>query len=128
MTTTKSPKTPQIEASPALKAASEAKRPQPLWLQQQALTAPTSEMLPPITPERVSTAHRSPGQPRLLAKAEILDITGVSFPTIWAWMRAGKFPRSRIVGGKSMWFSTEVDAWLAALPVRPLKGDDEEVA
>ena len=43
-------------------------------------------------------------------------------------MRAGTFPRSRIAGGKSKWLSTEVDAWLAALPVRPLKGDDEEVA
>jgi predicted DNA-binding transcriptional regulator AlpA len=36
---------------------------------------------------------------------------------------AGKFPRSRIVGGKSMWLSSEVEAWLAGLPVRPLKGD-----
>ena len=46
-----------------------------------------------------------------------------SYPTIWAWMRAGKFPRARIVGGKSMWLTSEVDAWLAALPVRKLKGD-----
>jgi uncharacterized protein (DUF3820 family) len=38
-------------------------------------------------------------------------------------IRAGKFPRARIVGGKSMWLSTEIDAWLAALPERPLKGD-----
>jgi predicted DNA-binding transcriptional regulator AlpA len=60
---------------------------------------------------------------RLLSKSEVLAITGVSYPTIWAWMRAGKFPRSRIVGGKSMWLSTEIEEWLAALPVRPLKGD-----
>ena len=33
------------------------------------------------------------------------------------------FPRSRIVGGKSMWRSDEVEAWLDALPVRTLKGD-----
>jgi predicted DNA-binding transcriptional regulator AlpA len=39
-------------------------------------------------------------------------------------MRAGTFPRARVVGGRSMWLSTEVDAWLAALPVRPLKGDN----
>jgi hypothetical protein len=49
-----------------------------------------------------------------------------AYPTVWAWMRAGTFPRSRIVGGKSMWLSTEVDAWLAELPVRRLKGDLEE--
>ncbi len=62
---------------------------------------------------------------RLISKAEVLAITGMTFPTIWAWMRAGKFPRSRIVGGKSMWLSTEVEKWLAGLPVRPLKGDAE---
>jgi predicted DNA-binding transcriptional regulator AlpA len=39
-------------------------------------------------------------------------------------MRDGDFPRSRVVGGKSMWLSTEVDVWMAELPVRPLKGDD----
>jgi predicted DNA-binding transcriptional regulator AlpA len=59
----------------------------------------------------------------LLTKQDVLKITRVTFPTIWTWMRAGKFPRSRIVVGKSMWLSSEVDAWLAALPLRPLKGD-----
>jgi predicted DNA-binding transcriptional regulator AlpA len=38
-------------------------------------------------------------------------------------MRDGRFPRSRIVGGKSMWLSSEIDAWLSGLPLRPLKGD-----
>ena len=60
---------------------------------------------------------------RLLSKAEVLAITNVSYPTVWSWMRAGAFPRSRVVGGKSMWLSSEVEAWLAALPVRRLKGD-----
>jgi predicted DNA-binding transcriptional regulator AlpA len=59
----------------------------------------------------------------LLDKKDIVAITGVSFPTIWAWMRAGRFPRSRVVGGKSMWLSAEIEQWLANLPVRPLKGD-----
>ena len=60
---------------------------------------------------------------RLLDKAEILAITGVTFPTVWTWMRAGKFPRSRVAGGKSIWRSDEVEAWLDTLPVRKLKGD-----
>jgi predicted DNA-binding transcriptional regulator AlpA len=60
---------------------------------------------------------------RLLSKAEVMAISGLSFPSIWAWMRDGRFPRSRVVGGKSMWRSDEIDAWLAGLPVRPLKGD-----
>jgi predicted DNA-binding transcriptional regulator AlpA len=62
---------------------------------------------------------------RLLDKSDILSITHVSFPTVWSWMRAGMFPRSRVVGGKSMWLSSEIDTWLANLKVRPLKGDSE---
>ena len=63
---------------------------------------------------------------RLLTKPEVLLIAGgVSYPTLWSWMRAGRFPRSRVVGGKSMWRSDEVQAWLDALPVRRLKGDDD---
>jgi len=75
--------------------------------------------------ERVHGARAPPplAAERLLTKREVLDIVGLSYPTVWAWMRAGRFPRSRIVGGRSMWRSSEVDAWLAALPMRPLKGD-----
>ena len=60
---------------------------------------------------------------RLLTKAEVLAIANVTYPTVWAWMRAGVFPRSRVAGGRSMWRSDEIDEWLAGLPVRPLKGD-----
>ena len=73
--------------------------------------------------QRKPAFSRAPPGVCLLDKHEIRDITGLSFQTIWAWMRANKFPRSRIVGGKSMWLSTEIDSWLAGLPVRPLKGD-----
>jgi predicted DNA-binding transcriptional regulator AlpA len=63
---------------------------------------------------------------RLLKKSEVLAIVGVTYPSLWAWMRNGAFPRSRVVGGRSMWRSDEIDAWLADLPVRPLKGDAAE--
>ena len=66
---------------------------------------------------------KSPPAVRLMTKPEVLAITGLSFPTLWQWMRDGKFPRSRIVGGRSMWVSSEIEQWLAALPKRPLKGD-----
>jgi predicted DNA-binding transcriptional regulator AlpA len=65
----------------------------------------------------------TPGVVRLLDRHEVTAIAGVTYPCIWLWMREGRFPRSRVVGGKSMWRSDEIDAWLAALPVRPLKGD-----
>jgi predicted DNA-binding transcriptional regulator AlpA len=74
----------------------------------------------------VHAARGPPSLPlRLLTKPEVLFIAGnVSYVTLWSWMRAGTFPRSRVVGGKSMWRSDEVQAWLNALPLRKLKGDD----
>lgn len=71
-------------------------------------------------------AQAPPTGERLLSKAEVCRIVGATFPTIWAWQRGGRFPRSRSVGGKSMWLSSEIDAWMQALPVRRLKGDDQE--
>ena len=108
---------------PSRKAADE-KRPQPLWLQQRM--SPVREMPesgPPPVPERLSVAHQSQGPPRLLCKHEVCAIAGATFPSVWAWMRAGTFPRSRVVGGKSMWLSSEIEAWITSLPLRPLKGD-----
>jgi predicted DNA-binding transcriptional regulator AlpA len=63
----------------------------------------------------------------LLDKHQFMAITNCSYPTLWAWMRAGQFPRSRVAGGKSMWRSDEIDQWIAALPVRRLKGDAANV-
>ncbi len=62
---------------------------------------------------------------RLISKTEILDRSGLSYPTIWKLMRAGEFPRSRVVAqGKVAWFEDEFEDWLERLPVRRLKGDD----
>jgi predicted DNA-binding transcriptional regulator AlpA len=72
--------------------------------------------------ERCVHAARAPPT-RLLSKRQVLDIANVSYPTLWVWMRQGSFPRSRAVGGKSMWVSTEIEAWMAALPLCRLKGD-----
>lgn len=78
-----------------------------------------------VLPARKPTTKPAKPDIRLMAKSEVLAITGVSFPTVWAWMRKGAFPRSRIVGGRSRWLSSDIDAWLEALPVRRLKGDAE---
>jgi predicted DNA-binding transcriptional regulator AlpA len=60
---------------------------------------------------------------RLIYKPELLDRVGLSYTTIWTMMREGRFPRSRVIGGKSAWVEREVAEHLASLPVRRLKGD-----
>ena len=63
------------------------------------------------------------GGTRLISKPEVLDRVGVTFPTLWAWMRAGTFPRSRDLGGRACWLKSEIDAWIENRPIRRLKGD-----
>ena len=63
------------------------------------------------------------GPPRLLSKREVLDRVGLTYPTLWAWMRAGNFPRSRELGGRVAWLESEIEVWMNALPIRRLKGD-----
>ena len=72
-----------------------------------------------------SDALFAPPEVRLLSKAEVLERTGRTYPTIWAWERAGKFPRARQLGNRPMWIKSEVDQWIQALPIRKLKGDGE---
>jgi predicted DNA-binding transcriptional regulator AlpA len=72
---------------------------------------------------RVAAGLVPPPAVCLLSKAEVCAVANRSFPTIWKMMRAGTFPRARVSGAKSFWLSTEVENWIAALPIRPLKGD-----
>ena len=60
----------------------------------------------------------------LLDKHEVCAVVGVTFPSIWSWMIAGKFPRSKVVYGKSKWMAADIADWLDGLPQRPLKGDE----
>jgi prophage regulatory protein len=78
-----------------------------------------------VEPAQKVAAMVAANQVRLISKPEVLDRVGVTFPTIWKWMREGKFPRSRELGGKVAWIESEIEAWIAALPVRRLKGDGE---
>lgn len=74
--------------------------------------------------KQVTAMRLATGTPaRLYGRREIVALTGRTYPSLWAMACRGEFPRGRIVGGKSMWLASEIEAWLAALPVRPLKGD-----
>src|SRR6266850_2172962 len=71
--------------------------------------------------------RRVTGQVRLMSKHEVCDVVGASFPTIWQWMRDGKFPRSRKLGGKTCWLASEVENWIINRPVKRIKGVDERI-
>jgi predicted DNA-binding transcriptional regulator AlpA len=38
-------------------------------------------------------------------------------------MQQGRFPRARVIGGKSVWIESEVDDFITALPLRQYKDD-----
>ena len=63
-------------------------------------------------------------QPTLvfLSKAEVLRRIPITGPTLWSWVRAGKFPRPRAISpNKTVWVAAEVDAWMEARPHREYK-------
>jgi prophage regulatory protein len=63
-------------------------------------------------------------QPSLvfLSKAQVLKKIPVTGPTLWSWVRAGKFPRPRAISdNKTVWVEAEVDAWMQARPLRNYK-------
>jgi prophage regulatory protein len=65
---------------------------------------------------------------RLLSKGEMLDKVGLTYPTIWKLMRQGAFPRAVVIGGgKNAWLEHEIDEFIANLPRRRLKGQDDGV-
>ena len=74
-------------------------------------------------------------QPTLvfLTKAEVLRRIPITGPTLWSWVRAGKFPRPRAISpNKTVWVAAEVDAWMQARPHREYKpittGDNHGVS
>ena len=88
-------------------------------------TAPGHVWTPPANPPiETTTLKLSARRCACSSKKQVLDRVGVSFPTIWRRMLAGKFPRARTIGDlKSVWLESEVEAWINALPMRHLKDD-----
>jgi predicted DNA-binding transcriptional regulator AlpA len=77
-----------------------------------------------VTPPQ--TAERDTASASLIFKPELLRLLGVSYASIFGWMRAGKFPLAREIGPggrttKIAWVRAEVEAWLAARPQRQLR-------
>ena len=56
-----------------------------------------------------------------LSKAQVLKKIPVTAPTLWAWVRAGKFSRPRTISpNKSCWVAHEVE-WMKKQPLRTYK-------
>jgi predicted DNA-binding transcriptional regulator AlpA len=78
--------------------------------------------VPPAVPVEVS------GPLKLLSKAEVLAILGVSTVTLWDWVRKGHFPPGRVLGtggghrSRLVWVKTEVEAAVLNSPRRLPKG------
>jgi prophage regulatory protein len=95
---------------------SKSERQRALQAVKDSLASTAAPWTPPPTDDDV-------GQ-RMLNRKQVCARVGVSFPTIWRWMVRGTFPRARALGDlKSGWLESEVNAWMAALPPRPLKND-----
>jgi predicted DNA-binding transcriptional regulator AlpA len=124
VTETKKIRTPQVAA--ALKADTKTAALSPALVAANAASIAEAALAPDRSGDPHDRQRAHARHVHLLDKAEVCAIANVTFPTIWSWMRAGKFPRSRMVGGKSMWRSDEIERWLAELPMRPLKGDGED--
>lgn len=64
--------------------------------------------------------HRAlgPDSKRYIDKRQLLQKLAMSYPSIWARMRKGVFPRPYVDGGKNYWLESEVDQYLSSLPKR----------
>ena len=86
-----------------------------------------STVSPPVVYEaetavsKLRAGQLPPPPPRFVFKPEVLDRVGVSYVSIWQWMREGKFPCSREVGGKVAWLESEIDEWMETRPLRKYK-------
>lgn len=90
---------------------------------------PADDDVAPLIERRRSAVEqaRPPPPLRLLSKREVCARVGVSYPTIWKWIREKRFPRARVLnGGKIGWIESEVEAWILNLPIQTLKPADEQ--
>jgi prophage regulatory protein len=64
---------------------------------------------------------------RFLTKKALCQKVGVTFPCIWRMIREGNFPKGRAVGSRTLWISSEIDAWILARPARVYRKSAERV-
>ena len=69
---------------------------------------------------------------KLLNRDQVLDLIGVSYASLWGWIRDGKFPAGRSIGfgkkGHVAWIESEVMDCIKSRPVRLPKGSKQRAA
>jgi predicted DNA-binding transcriptional regulator AlpA len=60
---------------------------------------------------------------KFLTRGEVLAMVGVSYVTLWTWIRDGKFPPARELVGNAkrnriVWVEGEVHDWMQSRPQR----------
>ena len=63
----------------------------------------------------VNHAGQPPPNQRFIYKGELVEMIGVTFPTIWKWMQNpdNDFPQPIEIGGRVAWFESEILQWMA---------------
>ena len=52
---------------------------------------------------------------RIIRKPELLNMLGLSDPTVYRMEKAGSFPKRLQLGGNSVgWLASEIEGWFAA--------------
>ena len=60
----------------------------------------------------------APKSDRLIYFEDLAPLKGVKLSemTLWRMMKAGTFPKNRLIGQRKAWLESEIDKWLAELP------------
>jgi predicted DNA-binding transcriptional regulator AlpA len=84
--------------------------------------------------ETPSSTAVSPSEPslKLISRETLLEKIGVTYPTVWAWVRDKHFPAARVLGkdnggkGRIAWVESEVDEWINSRPRQQPKNNSKQ--
>jgi predicted DNA-binding transcriptional regulator AlpA len=90
-----------------------------------ASSSPRAGLKPRSKRESASGIRGPP--PLLLSRTQVLDLIGVTYVTLYTWMRSDQFPLAVMLGppegkrSKIAWHASEVYAWIESRPRRTLR-------
>jgi predicted DNA-binding transcriptional regulator AlpA len=66
--------------------------------------------------------------PKFISRKQVCALVGVTYPSLWGWIKAGHFPPGRKLGigtgnrNKIVWLESEVLEWMTTRPLQLPKG------